>query len=160
MSFIFDKGAKVKKLMMDIKPGAGFGKFVLGMSQEEVIAARGDADLINDIDEESEQYIIYYYFEDQVKLYFDKDYNFRLFSIEILHKKMKYLNAEVIDMKEKDLRTLLFRNKLKYDVEEYPGFHIMHIPSQQVFINIELDRVRSVEIQPLVKNKKFIWPNK
>jgi hypothetical protein len=145
---------------MEIKPGTGFEKLVFGMTQEEVIAGQGDADVINDIDEESEQYIIYYYYDDQVKLYFDKDHNFRLFSIEILDKKMHYLNVEVIDMKEKDLRTLLFRNKLKYDVEEYPSFHIIHVPSQQVFINIELDRVRSVEMQPLVKNKKIVWPKR
>lgn len=145
---------------MEIKTGTGFGKLIFGMQQEEVIAIQGDADVINDINEESEQYIIYYYYDDQVKLYFDKDHNFRLFSIEIMNKKMRYLNVEVIDMKEKDLRTLLFRNKLKYDVEEYPSFHIVHIPSQQVFINIELDRVRSVEIQPLMKNKKIVWPKK
>ena len=130
------------------------------MTQEEVVALKGDADRINDIHEESEQYIIYYYYDEQIKLFFDKDHNYRLFSIEILNKEATFSDVEIMDMKEKDLRSLLYKNKLKYDVEEYPNFHIIHIPSKQVFINIELDRVRSVEIQPLVKNKKIVWPKR
>lgn len=145
---------------MEIQTGTGLGKLILGMSQEEVIKAMGDADVINDLHEESDQYIIYYYYDDQVKLYFDKDKKYRLFSIETFNKKATFLKVEIIDLKEKDLRTLLFRNKLKYEVEEYPNFHILYIPSLQIFFNIELDRVRSVEIQPFVKDKSIQWPKK
>lgn len=145
---------------MEVKPGQGYGKLIFGMSQEEVITLKGDADQINDINEESDQYIIYYYYQDQVKLYFDKDKNYRLYSIEIFDKKVKYLNTEIIDMTEKDLKTLLFRNKLKYDSEEYPSFHLFYIPSQQVYLNVELDRVRSIEAQPMFKDKNVIWPKR
>lgn len=143
---------------MEVKPGTGYGNFIFGMSQEEVVSIKGDADQINDINEESDQYIIYYYYDDQVKLYFDKDRNYRLYSIETFHKKAQYLNTEIIDISEKDLRTLLFRNKLKYDIEEYPSFNLFYIPSHQVYINVEIDKVRSVEAQPMFKEKKVVWP--
>lgn len=143
---------------MNIEPGKGYGKFVLGMTQEEVIKTAGDADLINDLDEESEQYIIYYYYDDQVKLFFDKDKNYKLISLEIFERKASLYNTEIIDLTEEDLKKLLYHHKLKITSEEYPSFNVLYVPSKSLYFNIELNRVRSVEMQPFLKNSKVVWP--
>ncbi|MGK7390470.1 MAG: hypothetical protein ACNS60_08965 [Candidatus Cyclobacteriaceae bacterium M2_1C_046] len=145
---------------MKIQIGKGFDDFILGSKQDEVITAKGDPDKLNDINEESDQYIIYYYYNEQVKLYFDKSRNYKLISIEVYNKEAFFLDTKIIDTPEKELRSLLFKNKIKYDVEEYPSFHVLYIPTMQIYINIEMDRVRSVEIQPLLKDEKLVWPKK
>ena len=143
---------------MKIILGKGFDKFILGATQDGILKLKGDPDKVNDIGEESDQYIIYYYYEDQVKLYFDKSRNYKLISIEVYDKEAQLLDNKIIDQREKELRNLLFKNNIKYDVEEYPGFHVIYIPSMQVYINVEMDRVRSIEMQPLLKDEKLVWP--
>lgn len=145
---------------MKIEIGRGFNNYILGSKQDKILSEKGDPDKVNEVGEESDQYLIYYYFKDQVKLYFDKSRNYKLISVEIYDKQATFLDKKIIDQPEKELRSLLFKSDIKYDVEEYPSFHIIYIPSMQVYINIEMDHVRSIEVQPLLKDEKLVWPNK
>lgn len=145
---------------MKILIGKGFDQFILGSRQNEVTAIKGDPDKINEAGEESDQFTIYYYFDDQVKLYFDKSRNYKLISVEVYNKEALFLDKKIIDTPEKELRNLLFKDNIKYDVEEYPSFHIIYIPSMQVYINVEMNHVQSIEVQPLLKDEKLVWPKK
>ncbi|MBN1499713.1 MAG: hypothetical protein JW982_06150 [Spirochaetes bacterium] len=146
---------------MEIKIGIGLDNVFFGIKEDKLIQLLGDPDRINEIDMELPDSRILYYNDQFTKYKFDKNENYRLYSIETYNPMVIMFDKKLIGMKKDALLKLLKeKNVAHLEFEDYYSFEIIHSDQINTTFMIEFDRLTSIEFSPLLLDEDTIqWPN-
>ena len=145
---------------MEIIIGIGLDNIIFGMSQEEIKSILGEPDKINS--EEIDYGIVYYFNKEMLVVKFDKDENFKLYSIESFNPEIKMFNKRIMKKSKDSIKTLLRKKGYtKVGYQEYDSFDTLYFEEIRTTLMFEFDRLRSIEFSPLLKNDdEIIWPSR
>lgn len=143
---------------MKINIGIGLDNIIFGMSQDDVKSIIGKPDKITEAEEFDN--IIYYYNKLLIKTKFDKDEDYRLYSIDVYNPEALIFNQKMIYKDKREVLDILNLNgykQLSYD--DYGSFDTVFCEEIWSTFMFEFDRLISIEFSPLFKdNDIIIWP--
>lgn len=143
---------------MRIEIGIGLNNLIFGMSQENVISIMGKPDKI--VETEPLQDFYYYFNNKLIKIKFDSEESYRLYTIEVFNPNTIMFNQQLINKDKHEILALLKLNGyFEIEQEDYDTFETVfcqEIGSEFLF---EFNKLRSISFSPLFDNEdEIIWP--
>jgi len=143
---------------MEIQIGFGLNNIVFGMNEDEVIRMLGQPNKISYT--EREGFVVYYYNAQMIKLNFDEEKDYKLYTIEVFNSTIRIFEEDVISLNKDAIIRILHDNGLKeFEIEDFEFFETIFCERIWTTFRFEFDKLKSIEFSPLYDDfDNIIWP--
>lgn len=144
---------------MELLIGKGVGQLRFGMTQDEVSALLGEANL-KFIDEDDETQLLWEYTDLKIRLSFYLAEGGKLGYIRSSNQNLILYGSSVIDSRIENLKDLIEPDQDLWEIDKYFLFDQYFMEQNWVLLNVEYERVTDIELGvPIGKDDEYLWPN-
>ncbi len=143
---------------MELKLGIGIDNVIFGLLESDITGMLGDPDKVT-AEEESEEEVIYQYFEQKLSLTFYSEEVGKLGYIRTANPDVTYNGRKLVGQPIMELLNTVFAPLGDWDLEDYGSLEVYNFEDYWLVLNVEYGCVTDIELGVLFnEDDSYNWP--